>query len=175
VIIDLVNTVPENSTASTTPDVDAEPVTAAGFADKAVNTAESEREEIQLVYDGECPACNNYCQVVRIRETVGELKMVNAREDSEIMREITDQGLDIDEGMVLKMGGKLYFGADAVHALALISSRSGIFNRLNFWIFKSPRVSRLLYPLLAGGRGLLLKLMRRSRINNLSKSGNEYF
>jgi len=133
------------------------------------------REEILLVYDKECPACDNYCQVVRIRETVGELKIVNAREDTEIMREITGQGLDIDDGMVLKMGGKLYYGPDAIQALALISSRSGIFNRLNFWIFKSPRVSRVLYPLLAGCRGLLLKLMRKSRINNLSKSGNQHF
>ena len=36
------------------------------------------REEIILVYDKECPACNNYCQVVRIRDTVGELTIISS-------------------------------------------------------------------------------------------------
>ena len=88
------------------------------------------RPEILLVYDKECPACNAYCQFVSVRDTVGDLKIVDAREDSEILREITAKGLDIDQGMVLKFEDQLYYGSDAIHALALISSRSGIFNRI---------------------------------------------
>ena len=61
-------------------------------------------EEIILVYDQECPVCNNYSQVICIRESIGKLTIVNAREASDIMAEITDQGLDIDQGMVLKIG-----------------------------------------------------------------------
>jgi len=38
------------------------------------------RPEILLVYDKECPACNAYCQIIRIRETVGDLKIIDARE-----------------------------------------------------------------------------------------------
>lgn len=91
------------------------------------------REEILLVYDRECLACNAYCQVVNIRESVGDLRIVDARENSEVLNEITSQGIDIDQGMVLKMGGQLYYGADAIHALALIGSRSGVFNRVNYW------------------------------------------
>jgi predicted DCC family thiol-disulfide oxidoreductase YuxK len=56
--------------------------------------------EIPLVYDEECPLCDAYCRVVRLRESVGELRLVNAREDSAVMQEITRQGLDIDQGMV---------------------------------------------------------------------------
>ena len=81
------------------------------------------RPEILLVYDKECPACHAYCQVVRIRESVGELRIVDAREESAVMEEITGAGMDIDQGMVLKMGDQLYYGADAIHALALIGSR----------------------------------------------------
>jgi predicted DCC family thiol-disulfide oxidoreductase YuxK len=133
------------------------------------------REEILLVYDKECPACNNYCQVVRIRQDIGELKLIDAREDSAVMREITVQGLDIDQGMVLKMGGQLYYGSDAIHALALISSRSGLFNRMNYWIFKSGILSAILYPVLRSCRNLLLKLLGVTKINNLGKPGNERF
>ena len=133
------------------------------------------REEILLVYDRECPACNAYCQVVRIRESVGDLQIIDARENSEVMKEITSQGHDIDQGMILKMGGQLYYGADAMHALALIGSRSGVFNRINYWIFKSKTASAILYPILRFFRNLLLKVMRKSKINNLDISGNDKF
>jgi predicted DCC family thiol-disulfide oxidoreductase YuxK len=54
-------------------------------------------KEIILIYDKECPACHNYCQLVQIRRTVGELKIIDARENSPVMDEITAQGLDIDQ------------------------------------------------------------------------------
>ena len=123
--------------------------------------------EIVLVYDRECPVCDAYCRMVRIRESVGALRLVNARDAGGIMDEITAKGLDIDEGMVLKFGDSLYYGADAIHVLSLMSSRSGAFNRLTYWIFRSKRLSTILYPLFRFFRNLLLKLMRKSRINNL--------
>jgi predicted DCC family thiol-disulfide oxidoreductase YuxK len=133
------------------------------------------REVIVLVYDRECPACNAYCQVVQIRKSVGDLRIVDARENSEVLTEITLQGLDIDQGMVLKMGNQLYYGSDAIHALALIGSRSGVFNRLNYWIFKSKTVSSILYPALRFFRNLLLKILGKHKINNLGSKNNEKF
>ncbi|TLX47423.1 hypothetical protein C1E24_08720 [Pseudoalteromonas phenolica] len=133
------------------------------------------KEEILLVYDKDCSACDNYCQVVRIRESIGELKIINARESSEVLEEITQLGLDIDQGMVLKMGGVIYYGADAIHSLALISSRSGVFNKLNYWLFKSKRASAVLYPVLRFFRNLLLKVLGKTKINNLNNSGNDHF
>ena len=130
---------------------------------------------IMLVYDKECPACHNFSIMVRIKESIGRLELVDAREDTPIMQEITQAGLDIDNGMVLKMGDQLYYGSDAIHALSLISSRSGVFNRLNYWVFKSKRVSHVLYPVLKAGRAVLLKIMRKSKINNLAVDGNDRF
>ena len=133
------------------------------------------RPEILLIYDKECPACNTYCQIIKIRETVGNLIIIDARKKSEILNEITKSGLDIDQGMVLKMEKQLYYGSDAIHALALISSRSGLFNRVNYWIFKSKLTSSLLYPVLRLLRNLLLKVLGKTKINNLGKPGNDKF
>lgn len=133
------------------------------------------REQILLVYDSECPACDAYCQMVNIRASVGDLRTVDARENSAIMEQITSQGLDIDQGMVLKMGDQLYYGADAIHALAIIGSRSGIFNRLNYWMFKSKTASSVLYPILKYCRNLLLKLLGKTKINNLNSPCNDKF
>ena len=131
--------------------------------------------EIMLVYDKECPVCNLYCSMARIRAAAGELRLVNAREPGGVMDEITLRGLDIDQGMVLKVGEELYYGSDAIHALALMSSRSGVFNRLTYWVFRSQALARVLYPLLRFGRNLLLKLLGRSKINNLQVGGNDRF
>jgi predicted DCC family thiol-disulfide oxidoreductase YuxK len=135
----------------------------------------SEKGKILLVYDKECPACDNYCQLVRIRRDIGELVLVNARHQSEVIKEITEMGWDIDQGMVLKLGEELYYGSDAIHALALIGSRSGIFNRINYWAFKSKTISKWIYPILRFFRNLLLKILGRTKINNLIKPNNEKF
>ncbi len=134
----------------------------------------SERE-ILVVYDRQCPVCEAYCRMTRIRESVGELHLVDAREPSAVMDEITEQGLDIDQGMVVKVGDSVYYGAEAIHALALMSSRSGLFNRLSHWVFRSQTRARLLYPLLRAARNLLLKGLRRTKVNNLDLPANERF
>lgn len=130
---------------------------------------------ITLVYDKECPLCDNYCRLVRIREELGELVIINAREPSEIISEVTALGWDIDQGMVLKIEQQLYYGADAMHALALISSNSGFFNRIHYRIFQHPRVAALLYPLLRSIRNLTLKILGKRKINNLRLSNNSHF
>ncbi|EPC04631.1 hypothetical protein L861_04740 [Litchfieldella anticariensis FP35 = DSM 16096] len=133
------------------------------------------RKEIVLVYDEQCPFCDHYCRLVRLRESVGSLTLVDARQDTAIMEEITEAGLDIDQGMVLKMDGRLYYGDDAIHMLALLSSRSGIFNRLNYWFFRSAKRARFWYPVLRACRNFLLKLLGKTKVNNLAFQDNERF
>ncbi|WP_244904730.1 DCC1-like thiol-disulfide oxidoreductase family protein [Cellvibrio mixtus] len=82
-------------------------------------------KQVVLVYDKECPACDNYCRLVRIREDIGELVLVDAREPGLILDEITALGWDIDQGMVLKLEQQLYYGSDAIHMLSLLGTRSG--------------------------------------------------
>lgn len=45
----------------------------------ATGSADRSRE-ILLVYDEECPLCDAYCRMIRVRESVGVLRLVNARE-----------------------------------------------------------------------------------------------
>ena len=56
-------------------------------------------KEVLIVYDKQCPACDYYCNLVRIRESVGDLILVDARDGGPLMDEITASGLDIDQGM----------------------------------------------------------------------------
>jgi predicted DCC family thiol-disulfide oxidoreductase YuxK len=121
--------------------------------------------EAWLVYDGECPFCSAYVRYVRVRESLGRLHLVDAREPGHpVVDEVRARGLDLDDGMVLKLGGHFYHGADCVHVLALLSTASGPFNRLNAAVFRSPAASRRLYPMLRAGRNAVLRLLGRRKL-----------
>lgn len=122
---------------------------------------------IILVYDGDCPVCRNYTQHLSIKQAAGTFELLNARDSPQILKEINAAQLDMDEGFVLKINDRFYHGADAIHTLALLSTRTGIFNRVNFLIFRSKVLSRLLYPMLKSGRTLLLAILGNTKLNNL--------
>ena len=135
----------------------------------------NDRAEIVIVYDKQCPACDYYCNLVRIRETVGNLVLQDARDGGSIVEEITARGWDIDQGMVVKVGTELYYGSEAIHVLSLMSTNQGIFNRVAYWSFRSKSVSKVLYPFLRFFRNLLLKLLGKTKINNLKLKENDRF
>lgn len=83
------------------------------------------------------------------------------------MDEITAAGLDIDQGMVLKFKQVKYYGADAIHMLSLLSTRSGWFNRLCLLFFGTRWGARVFYPIGKAFRNLVLKLLGISYIDNL--------
>lgn len=142
---------------------------------RPASTDAGRADEILLVYDRQCPLCDAYCRLVRVRPSAGTLRLVDARTPTAIMDEITAAGLDIDHGMVVKADGRLYYGSEAINLLARRSDRSDIFNRLNCHVFGSGRVARAIYPALRSCRNLLLKLLGRTRINNLRIPGNDRF
>jgi predicted DCC family thiol-disulfide oxidoreductase YuxK len=117
-----------------------------------------------LLYDGECPFCSRYVQHVRLREAVGVVSLANAREHGALVDEVRRLGYDVDTGMVLKLNGRYYHGADCIHALALLTTPAGWFNRLNSLAFRSPTVAKTVYPVLRAGRNLALKLLGRSKL-----------
>lgn len=119
-----------------------------------------------IIYDGDCPFCSRYVQLVRLRESLGRVEMVNAREGGPEVAEVERAGLDLNEGMVLKLDGRLYHGDECMHMLALLSTPSGSFNRLNRALFRSAAAARLLYPALRAGRNTTLRLLGRSRLGS---------
>lgn len=125
----------------------------------------NERPQIILVYDRECPVCTAYCRALALRRLDQGFQIINARDDHPIVREIERLGLDLDDGFVLRIADSYFHGAEAIHRLALISTGSGLFNRLNYLVFSSRKLSRLLYPLLRLGRNMVLAVMGRRRIH----------
>lgn len=119
---------------------------------------------VTLIYDGQCPVCSHYVRRLRLEALPGGLELVDARRGGEAVAEARRRGLCIDDGVVLRVGDDWAHGADAMHRLALLSSPSGLFNRVNYWLFRSPRRAALTYPWLRAGRHLLLRLIGRDKL-----------
>lgn len=118
-----------------------------------------------VVYDGDCPFCSSYVRMVRLRQAAGPVTLVDARGDGHpVLARVRAEGLDLDRGMVVELGGRLYHGDAAMTVLAALTSPIGLFNRLTAWTFRSPGRARALYPAMVAGRNLTLRLLGRRGI-----------
>ena len=128
-------------------------------------TRESRPKAITIVYDGECPFCASYVKLLRLRDAAGPVRLVDARSDDPAVQRVREAGFDLGEGMALIDAETIWHGEDCINRIALMSTPSGLFNRINATVFRSPRASKALYPVLRGGRNLALRLMGRKKIN----------
>lgn len=116
-----------------------------------------------LVYDMECFFCKNYVKLLKLRESTGGITLVSAR-DKEAVKALGLDHLNLNEGMALLLDGQLYYGDEAIHRLALLTTGTRLFNRINYAIFRHKALATLLYPLLNTGRKLYLKLAGKTEI-----------
>lgn len=128
-----------------------------------------------IVYDGECPFCAAYVRMLRLREAVGPIELVDARAGHRVVDMLIERGYDLDEGMAMVTGflsGKpiIAHGDECMNHLALLTTPSGIFNRFNAAIMRSEKRSRALYPILRVGRSIALKLLGRRPFSKTLKN-----
>lgn len=120
-------------------------------------------ECVAVVYDGECPFCSRYVTMLRLREALGPVALIDARSGDPLAREAGHR-FDLDDGMAVRLAGRWYHGADAMHVLALASGPSTLANRLVASVFGRPRRAALIYPFLRAGRNATLALLGRRGI-----------
>ena len=116
---------------------------------------------VKIYYDGDCPFCARYVRLLRLRQAAGDVQLVDLRHDAHVRRELEGDGFDPDQGMIVETGGRRLGGADAVNALALMSTPSGPFNRANRLLLSSPALAAVIYPVMRSGRWLVLFLLGR--------------
>ncbi len=121
-------------------------------------------DRMEVFYDGQCPFCASWMRMARLRETVGEVELVDARSGDARVTELLAAGHDLDEGMLVRWQGRLYYGAEALNLLARMSRPQGLFNRLQRRVLGNPAHMHVVYPWLVRGRKLVLRLLGRSRI-----------
>jgi predicted DCC family thiol-disulfide oxidoreductase YuxK len=118
-----------------------------------------------LLYDGECPVCSAYVAMARLRQLYPGLKVLNARSEPELVARLRGEGYEINEGMVLRLGGVTHFGAEATRMIAVLGRASpSRWRRTALGLIGGAPWSRRLYPWLNRARQVLLRLLRRGPI-----------
>ncbi len=123
-------------------------------------------QALWLVYDGDCPFCTAGAKMYRLRQSVGDLHIVNGREieGSDLKAAIDAAGFDLNTGIVARFEGRLYHGKDALHLLAMLGSDRGWLNRLNVALFRNRTTVKVAYPVMVGLRNLMLRLRGKEPI-----------
>ncbi|MDN5086592.1 hypothetical protein ACOL21_07535 [Aliarcobacter butzleri] len=80
-------------------------------------------KKLIIYYDGECPFCNEYTKVIKLKSDY-KVFIRNARDYNKRMKVYCNQGFDINEGMIVVFDDKVSHGAEAVHLLNKLSTKS---------------------------------------------------
>lgn len=122
-------------------------------------------DHMQVIYDGECPFCTNYVGLMKLRESVQNVELIDGRTNHPTVRMLVDRGYDLNEGMVVVYNGEIHHGKDAVVFLSSLTGDLGLPGKIISAILRNERRSSVLYPIMRAGRRLTLAALGRSQIN----------
>ncbi len=132
---------------------------------------------VWFVYDGNCPICKRAAEATQIKQSLGDLHLLDARtaDYHPLLVEVNNRCLNLDDGMIIYHEGCYFHGAVALEFMAVHGAPNGLFNHINRLLFRSKFFTKSLYPLMRGGRNLLLKLRGKPPLFNLENKNTPIF
>ena len=112
---------------------------------------------LTFIYDGECPFCNHFAELLELKSKLKNIAIIDARKNHIITKSLLNKGYDIDKGAILLRGDDIFHGAEAINTICnQINNPSGRLLKLLSNIFKSNKRSKLLFPFLVRARRFAL-------------------
>jgi predicted DCC family thiol-disulfide oxidoreductase YuxK len=115
--------------------------------------------KLVIVYDGKCPFCNSYVQLMALRKTIGNVELIDARSADPVVVGLESAGYILDDGMAALYGGEIYYGADAVILISTMTRGVGWTAKVLAWFLASPARAKFFYPIMKFGRRITLRLL----------------
>ena len=112
--------------------------------------------KLVFVYDGQCPFCNQFAELLELKSNLPDIQVKNARENlSEI-----PEGYDMDVmGAILLADGKMMTGANAINWIcSQIKDPSDSLLKILSIAFSSNKRTHFLFPILLISRRVALFL-----------------
>ena len=105
--------------------------------------------DLTFIYDGECPFCNHFAELLEIKSKINNINIIDGRKNHKIIKDFLKKGYDIDKGAILLNGNETFHGAEAINTICnLIDNPSSNLLKLLSNIFKSNKRTKFLFPLL---------------------------
>ena len=110
-----------------------------------------------FIYDGECPFCNHFAELLEIKSKISNIKILDGRKNITLIESLLEKGYDLDKGAILLKDEDIFHGAEAINTICKqISNPSSSLLLLLSSIFKSNKRTRVIFPLLIRARRLAL-------------------
>ena len=115
------------------------------------------KTDLTFIYDGECPFCNHFAELLEIKSKINNISILDARKNQTITNSLLNKGYDIDNGAILLKGDDIFHGAEAINTICnQINNPSGRLLKILANVFKSNKRTKLLFPFLVRARRLVL-------------------
>ena len=112
-----------------------------------------------FIYDGECPFCNHFAQLLELKSSLTKLEILDGRKNLALLSKLYNQGYDLNKGAILIKNEKIMHGADAINLICSeIKEPSNSLLEVLRIIFTSNKRTNFLFPFLLWGRRLSLTL-----------------
>ena len=113
--------------------------------------------DLTFIYDGECPFCNNFAELLEIRSKIKNIKIVDGRKNLKLISTLLKKGYDIDKGAILLKDGEIYHGSEAINTICKqIKNPSSSLLKIISITFNSKNRTKLFYPFLLRARRFAL-------------------
>ena len=110
-----------------------------------------------FIYDGECPFCNHFAELLEIKSKINNIKIRDGRKNLSLVKSLLGKGYDLDKGAILLKDEEIFHGADAINTICeQISNPSSSLLLLLSSVFKSSKRTKLVFPFLIRARRFAL-------------------
>ena len=110
-----------------------------------------------FVYDGECPFCNHFAELLELKSKMNNISIRDARKSPELVKELLNKGYNIDQGAILLNEDKIFHGHEAINTICkqIKNPSSNLLKILSF-TFKSSKRAKFIFPFLVTARRFAL-------------------
>ena len=113
--------------------------------------------DFTFIYDGECPFCNHFAELLELKSKINDIRILDARKNPVLIKELLDKGFDIDQGAVLYHKDKIFHGYEAINTICnQINNPSSKLLEILSITFKSSKRTKFIFPFLVTARRLAL-------------------
>ena len=110
-----------------------------------------------FIYDGECPFCNHFAELLEIKSKIKHIKILDARKNLGTVKSLLEKGYDIDKGAILLNDNNIFHGAEAINTICnQIDKPSSSLLKILSSLFKSNNRTKFIFPILIRARRIAL-------------------
>ena len=122
-----------------------------------LNKSYMEESTLTFIYDGECPFCNHFAELLELKSKIKNISILDGRKNPELIKDLLKKGYDLDKGAILINNNEILHGANAINTICnLINQPSSKLLEILSKTFKSSKRTKFIFPFLVIARRFAL-------------------